>query len=126
MHKGSTVSNSEWVIMELLWVRPYTLMELVTELGVSVGWRKSTVATMIRRMTEKGIVNYTEKGRAKVFAPAIAREAASLEQAHGLLKRAFHGSIAEMVNAIAKEKSLTASDIAELYQVLKEAESALK
>ena len=126
MHKASTVSNSEWVIMELLWDRPYTLMELVAELGVSIGWSKSTVATMIRRMTEKGIVNYTEKGRTKVFAPTITREEVSLEQAQSLLKRAFHGNVGQMVSAMAQRNTLTASDIDELYEILKKAEEELK
>ena len=43
----------EWRVMEELWQRPCTLMELVRALGDSAGWAKSTVTTMIRRMEEK-------------------------------------------------------------------------
>ena len=126
MHKSSTVSNSEWIIMELLWVRPCTLMELVAELHKNVGWSKSTVATMVRRMTEKGIITYTEKGRTKHFAPTVSREAVSMEQTQNLLNRAFHGNVGQMVSAMTHGAPLTAADIDELYRILKSAEEEIK
>ena len=107
--------------MELLWAKPCTLMELVNELHSSVGWSKSTVATMIRRMTQKGIVSYTEQGRAKVFTPAVTREEVSVQETRSLLQRAYHGSIGLLVSTMAQENSLTPADIAELSRILEEA-----
>ena len=126
MHQNATVSNGEWIIMELLWVKPYTLMELVTELHASVGWSKSTVATMIRRMSQKGIVNYTEQGRAKIFTPALTREEVSVQETQSLLQRAYHGSIGLLVSTMAQENSLTAADIEELSRILEEAKEERK
>ena len=126
MHQNATVSNGEWIIMELLWVKPYTLMELVTELHASVGWSKSTVATMIRRMSQKGIVNYTEQGRAKIFTPALTREEVSVQETQSLLQRAYHGSIGLLVSTMAQKNSLTAADIEELSRILEEAKEERK
>ena len=122
MHPNATVSNSEWTIMELLWVKPYTLMEL----QASVGWSKSTVATMIRRMAQKGIVNYTEQGRTKVFTPALTREEVSVQETQSLLQRAYHGSIGLLVSTMAQENSLTPADIEALTRILEEAKEARK
>lgn len=126
MHQNATVSNGEWIIMELLWVKPYTLMELVTELHASVGWSKSTVATMIRRMSQKGIVNYTEQGRAKIFTPALTREEVSVQETQSLLQRAYHGSIGLLVSTMAQKNSLTAADIEELSRILEAAKEERK
>lgn len=126
MHQNATVSNGEWIIMELLWVKPYTLMELVTQLHASVGWSKSTVATMIRRMSQKGIVNYTEQGRAKIFTPALTREEVSVQETQSLLQRAYHGSIGLLVSTMAQKNSLTAADIEELSRILEEAKEERK
>ena len=126
MKQHATVSNSEWTIMELLWVKPYTLMELVAELQASVGWSKSTVATMIRRMAQKGIVNYTEQGRTKVFTPALTREEVSVQETQSLLQRAYHGSIGLLVSTMAQENSLTPADIEALTRILEEAKEARK
>ena len=56
-HTGFTLSRNEWLVMEALWERPSTLMELVRQLGQEPpGWAKSTTATMVRRMEEKGLI----------------------------------------------------------------------
>ena len=117
-----TLNASEWRVMEVLWTGPKTLMELVRELGASAGWAKSTVTTMVRRMEEKGLVAYEQSGRTKVFRPAVSRDAVAAAETDTLLKRAYHGSVGLLVNALAERESLTRRDIEELYAVLRKAE----
>ena len=126
MEKQAVLSTSEWKIMELLWQRPYTLMELVAELGQNIGWSKSTVATMVRRMEEKGIISYTEQGRTKMFSPALSREDVVARETDSLLRRAYNGSIGMLVNAMAQRNDLTKEDIEELYEILHKAEEEAK
>jgi BlaI family penicillinase repressor len=117
-----TLSSSEWRVMEALWTGPKTLMELVRELSVSAGWAKSTVTTMVRRMEEKGLIAHEQSGRAKVFRPAVSREAVAAAETDSLLRRAYHGSVGLLVNALAERESLSQADIDELYAVLRRAE----
>ena len=121
MEKAS-LSPSEWRVMEVLWLRPCTLMELVRERAQSAGWAKSTVTTMVRRMEEKGLVSYEQVGRTKVFRPAMAREDVVAAETESLLQRAYHGSVGLLVNALAERESLSKADIEELYAVLRKAE----
>ena len=118
----TSLSPSEWRVMEVLWTRPRTLMELVRELAQSAGWAKSTVTTMVRRMEEKGLVTYDQEGRTKVFRPAVAREDVVAAETESLLQRAYHGSVGLLVNALAERESLSKADIEELYAVLRKAE----
>ena len=118
----TSLSPSEWRVMEVLWTRPRTLMELVRELAQSAGWAKSTVTTMVRRMEEKGLVSYEQVGRTKVFRPAVAREDVVATETESLLQRAYHGSVGLLVNALAERESLSKADIEELYAVLRKAE----
>ena len=117
-----TLSASEWRVMEALWTGPKTLMELVRQLGDSAGWAKSTVTTMVRRMEEKGLIAYEQSGRAKVFRAAVSREAVAAAETDSLLKRAYHGSVGLLVNALAERESLTQADIDVLSAVLRKAE----
>ena len=126
MEKQPTLNHSEWLVMEYLWRRPHTLMELVTALGESVGWSKSTVATVVRRMEEKGIISYAEQGRAKVFSPALSREDVTARETKSLLQRAYNGSIGLLVSTMAQSNTLTKADIDELYAILKKAEEDAK
>lgn len=122
MEKQATLNHSEWLVMEYLWEKPHTLMELVAALGTSVGWSKSTVATVVRRMEEKGIISYAEQGRTKIFAPALSREDVTARETKSLLQRAYNGSIGMLVNAMVQNNSLTKEDIDELYAILRKAE----
>ena len=126
MEKQAVLSASEWQVMQLLWKRPHTLMELVAVLEKDIGWSKSTVATMVRRMEEKGIISYTEQGRTKVFSPALSREDVAARETNSLLRRAYNGSIGMLVNAMAQRNDLTKEDIEELYEILRKAEEDAK
>ena len=121
-----TVTHAEWSIMDLLWESPKTLMELVSALAQTVGWSKSTVTTMVRRMTEKGLIDFDTDGRTKLFRPAVTREEVVAQETDSLLSRAYQGSIGLMLSAMVSNKHLSKSDIDELYAILKEAAEGTK
>ena len=126
MEKIQLLTQAEWQLMELLWKKPHTLMELVAALESSTGWSKSTVATMVRRMEGKGIITHTDSDRAKLFHPAVSQADAALRETRSLLNRAFHGSVGMMVSTLARRDGLTKADIDELYAILKQAEEDAK
>ena len=126
MDRQQAVTQSEWQIMELLWEQPRTLMEMVSILADIVGWSKSTVTTMIRRMTDKGLIVYETDGRTKIFRSAVSRDDIVSRETHSLLDRAYQGSIGLMLSAMVHHKDLTKADIDELYTILKEAEEDAK
>lgn len=126
MEKGLSVTSAEWPVMELLWQSPRTLMELVNDLTERMGWSKSTITTMVRRMDDKGLISFRTEGRTKIFFPAVSREEVTSRETHSLLDRAFHGSVGLLVNAMAQSNRLTQADIDELYAILKEAEEGLQ
>ena len=106
MDKKLTVSQTEWSIMELLWEAPRTLMELVNTLSKTVCWSKSTVTTMVRRMTEKGLVDYDTDGRTKIFRAAVSRENVVAQETDSLLNRAYQGSLGLMLSTMVNHKRL--------------------
>ena len=123
MEKHSvSLSAGEWQVMEALWEGPKTLMELVRLLKDRVGWAKSTVTTMVRRMEEKGLVSYDQEGRTKTFRAAVSREEAAAAETESLLQRAYHGSVGLLVNTLAQREALSREDIDELYAILRKAE----
>lgn len=122
MDRKLTVTHTEWSIMELLWEEPRTLMELVNTLSKTVGWSKSTVTTMVRRMTEKELVTYDTDGRTKLFRAVVAREDVVAQETDSLLDRAYRGSLGLMLSTLVNHKHLSKSDIDELYAILKQAE----
>ena len=121
------IHASEWKIMEFLWEEsPKTLMQIVKAMGEQVGWAKSTVTTMVRRMDDKGLITFHTEGRTKIFRSAVSREEVTAQETDSLLKRAYHGSIGLLVSAMAQRNDLSKADIDQLYAILKEAEGDVK
>lgn len=126
MEKRYAVTQSEWPIMELLWESPKTLMELVNALTVQIGWSKSTIVTMVRRLDDKGLITFHTEGRTKIFRPVVTRDEVAAHETTSLLRRAYNGSVSMLVSAMAHRNDLTKADIDELYAILKEAEETVK
>lgn len=126
MEKRYAVTQSEWPIMELLWEGPKTLMELVNALTVQIGWSKSTIVTMVRRLDDKGLITFHTEGRTKIFRPVVTRDEVAAHETTSLLRRAYNGSVSMLVSAMAHRNDLTKADIDELYAILKEAEETVK
>lgn len=118
-----SLTPNEWLVMEELWKAPSTLMELVRTLSQDPpGWAKSTTATMLRRMEEKGLVYHETTGKAKVFHPSLGRQEAALAETRTLLNKAFSGNVGLLVNALAQQDSLSKEEIETLYAILRQAE----
>ena len=126
MEKQVILSNGEWIIMEQLWKRPHTLMELLSALKDTVGWSKSTIVTMLHRMEDKGAIAFQERGRTKFFYPLVSRESITVSETKSLLQRAFNGRLGLLVNTMAQSNALSKADIEELYDILKKAEESAK
>ncbi len=123
MKEEVRVTNKEWYVMNCLWEEsPRTLMQLVPLLAESVGWSKSTCATMVRRMTEKKLIGYKENGKTKYFFPKVKKEDVVVQETRDFLQRIYDGSIGMMMSALVDQNNLSRKDIQELQEILKEAE----
>ena len=119
------LTPTEWKLMECLWERsPRTGREAAEYLRDRVGWTRSTTLTLLRRMTEKGMIRCDESGGIKEYSPLIEREAAVIHETEDFISRVYKGSVSLMMSAITKKQSLTREEIDELYAILHEAEEA--
>ncbi|MBQ8263708.1 MAG: BlaI/MecI/CopY family transcriptional regulator [Oscillospiraceae bacterium] len=122
-----SLTPTEWHLMECLWEHaPRTGREATDYMAASVGWTRSTTLTMLRRMTEKGLIRCDETDGLKCYSPAIERGDAVIHETEDFLSRVYHGSLSLMLSAMTEKSSLSDEEIAELYDILKKAEEANK
>ncbi len=118
------VTNSEWYLMNCLWEEsPRTLMQLVPLLKERVGWSKSTCATMVRRMAEKGLIGYDAQGKTKYFYAKVEKEDVVVQETRDFLQRIYDGSVGMMMSALLRQNDLSGEDIQELQEILEEAQN---
>ena len=121
--KNLTLTEAEWTVMECLWEKsPRTGRETVAWLDQKMGWTRSTVLTMLRRLEAKGAVAGDTEGEPKTFRPLIAREEVAVRETENLLDRAYKGSLSLLVSSLTRKQSLPQKEIDELYTILREME----
>jgi len=127
LEQNISLTNTEWNLMECLWdASPRTGREATDYLQEHVGWTRSTTLTMLRRMTEKGLIHCEDKDGMKVYSPLIMREDAVIKETDDFINRVYKGSVSLMMSAITKKQELTKEEIEALYAILREAEEGKK
>ena len=122
-HHENLLTATEWHLMECLWEKGLCTGREATEyLETHAGWSRSTTLTMLRRMTEKGLIACSEENGIKEYAPLIEREDAARHSTEDFLHRVYRGSISMMVSAITQKQELSQQEIEELYAILRQAE----
>lgn len=125
MDKELQLTEPEWHMMECLWeTAPRTGRECVEYMSNSVGWSRSTTLTMLRRMTEKDLIECIHDADVLRYAPRIRREDAVIRETEHFLDRVYQGSVSMLMSAITRKQQLSKEEIDELYAILQQAEEA--
>lgn len=123
---GVRLTAGEWNVLNCLWEEsPRTVMQLVGELERTAGWARSTTITTLHRMEAKGLVRCERAGRGTAYVPLVEREAAALTETRRFLDRVYRGSVGMMMSAMARREELTPEQIAQLRDILDEAERGM-
>lgn len=117
------LTEAEWMVMECLWEKaPRTGRETCAYLHERMGWTRSTVLTLLRRLETKGAVAGNTEGELKTFCPLISRDEVAVQEAENLLDRVYKGSLSLMVSALTRRQTLSKTEIDELYAILRDME----
>jgi predicted transcriptional regulator len=122
--KGARLSPGEMEILQMLWREgPVALSEAQTGLGRAIGY--TTVQTRLNRLVEKGIVARTADRPAR-YRAAVAPEEVSARHLDLLVERVSGGSVVPLVAHLVRDRLLSSEEIAELKQLIAEAERSAR
>jgi predicted transcriptional regulator len=106
-------------IMKALWDRGEAgASEVQDALGAGAGLAYTTIATMLRKMEDRGLVKHRLEGRRFIYRAAVAPETVTLSMANDLLDRLFEGSLAGMLNHLLTTREVSREELFELEQLI--------
>ncbi|MEO3945309.1 BlaI/MecI/CopY family transcriptional regulator [Gorillibacterium sp. CAU 1737] len=115
------ISDAEWEIMKVLWGRsPQSANEIIDALDGKRDWNPKTVRTLIKRLTEKRAIGYSQEGRSYAYFPLVREEDCVKSETHSFLKRIYGGTLQPMLVHFLREEKLSQEEIAELRKILDE------
>ena len=116
-----SISDSEAVVMEILWQRhPLGADEVVAALAERSDWAEPTVKTLLNRLLNKGAIRAKRDGRRYLYSPVLEREAWVARQSEGFVDRLFGGRVAPLVAHFSERGTLSQADIDELRRLIGE------
>ena len=109
------ISDAELEVMKILWRegQPVPFCEIRTELNQKMGWEKSTIATLLRRLQKKGAVSVQER-EIHYYTANITKDEYLEFKERSLIDKLYDGSAKKFVAALCHRGELTEEDIDEL------------
>lgn len=109
------ISDAELEVMKILWreKRAVPFGDIRTELNSKMGWEKSTIATLLRRLLRKGAISIQEK-EVHYYVSNISKEDFTKFKEKSLIDKLYEGSAKNFVAALCQSGELTEADIDEL------------
>ncbi len=109
------VYESEYRFCLILWehepIKSTVLAKLCEE---QLGWKKATTYTVIKRLTERGVL----KSENAVVTSLVSKDEVQAAEIDELVEKTFEGSLPAFVAAFTKNKKLTAKEVKEIREMI--------
>lgn len=115
----TTLGDLQHAIMRVLWARgEATSTEVHAALRVERGLAPTTIATMLRKMEDKGVVAHRSEGRQFVYRAAVSEGEVRRSMVGEVVDRLFAGNPAALVSYLVAEEGLDPEELARLRAAL--------
>ena len=118
-----TLGDLQHAIMRILWARSEaTVAEVHDALYDERGLAPTTIATMLRKMEDKGVVAHRVEDRHFVYRPLVSEDDVRSTMVGELLDRLFAGDPAALVSHLVADHDIDEAEIERLRALLEGAE----
>ncbi len=117
MPRSYTLGDLQLAIMRVLWTRGEAAVADVHQALLDErGLAPTTIATMLVKMEQKGVVTHRAEGRRYIYSPTVSEEAVKRSMVDELTERLFDGDFDALVAHLLEEHRITESDLAEIQE----------
>jgi len=108
-------------ILQVLWLQSEATAGEVHRALAERGLAPTTIATMLRKMEERGLVDHRTQGRQFVYRPLVREDEINRSMVGDLVDRLFRGDPLALIHHLVREGEL---DLAELESLRRAVDSA--
>ncbi|MBR5156319.1 MAG: BlaI/MecI/CopY family transcriptional regulator [Clostridia bacterium] len=121
--KNISIGDAELEIMKVIWKSkdPVTSLDIGKEVE-DKGWKKTTIATFLTRLVEKGALSAEKQGKLYYYTPLITEKEYRKSQTKNLIKTLYNGSVRDFAVSFFEEQKLSDDDIKELRAIFEDKE----
>jgi predicted transcriptional regulator len=116
------LGDLQLAILRVLWQKKEATLGTVHEALAERGLAPTTIATMLKRMEERGIVKHRVEGRQFAYRAAVAEGRVHRSMVGALIDKLFGGDPRALVEHLVSEGEIDAEELDALRRQLKTAE----
>jgi len=113
-----TLSKTEEQLMEYLWNQEKAFLKDLIDAFPDPKPAATTVATLLKRMTDKGFVGYKLYGNSREYHPMVKKSDYFSKQMKGMIKNSFNDSVLQFASFFTKTSNLSAAELKELRKMI--------
>ena len=114
------LSKSEEQVMQFIWKREKAFMKDLLEDFPEPKPATTTVATLLKRMNDKGFIAYTLFGKSREYYPLVKKTDYFSKHVNGLIKNFFNDSASQFASFFTQETDLSTSELEDLKKLIDE------
>jgi len=112
------LSKTEEQLMQYLWKRKKAFLKDLLEDFPNPKPATTTVATLLKRIKDKGFIDYKLFGKSREYYPIIKKSDYFSNHVNGLIKNFFNDSASQFASFFTKETNLTTKELEELKKII--------
>lgn len=112
------LSKTEEQLMQHLWKLEKAFMKDLLDIYPEPKPATTTVATLLKRMIDKGFVAYKTFGKSREYYPLVKKEDYFSKHVNGLIKNFFNDSASQFASFFTRKTDLTKSELEALKKLI--------
>jgi BlaI family penicillinase repressor len=112
------LSKTEEQLMELIWKQEKVFMKDLIDNYPDPKPATTTIATLLKRMQDKGFVGYTVFGNSRQYYPLVKKSDYFSKHVNGIIKKFFDNSALQFASFFTKATNLTTSELEDLRKIV--------
>lgn len=114
------LSQTEEQLMEVIWRHDKVFMKDLLDSFPEPKPAATTIATLLKRMQEKGFVGYTLFGNSRQYYPLVKKEAYFSKEFKGIIKKFFGNSALQFASFFTTSTNLSTSELEDLKKIIED------
>ncbi len=112
------LSKAEEQLMKYLWKLEKGFMKDLLDAFPEPKPATTTVATLLKRMKDKGFIDYTLFGKSREYYPLVKKTDYFSKHVNGLIKNFFNDSTSQFASFFTSETNMSTSELEELKKIV--------
>ncbi len=112
------LSKTEEQLMQHIWKLKKAFMKDILEAYPNQKPATTTIATLLKRMTDKGFIDYKLYGKSREYFPLVKKKDYFSKHVNGLIKNFFNDSASQFASFFTKETNLSMEELEQLKSLI--------